>query len=138
MFAMVALAGKAQEPTDTWVKTFCASVAKGETDKAVDDLFTHIVLGGYPKDGIENLKGQLASTTKLIGKYHGYRLVAKRELATALRIEDYMVLFDRQPLRFRFEFYKPDGEWMLYSFSYDADLDDDLEQGVKTWDYFDH
>lgn len=131
-----ALNSKAQEPTDVWVTEFFAGVEKGNIDPALTRLFSHMVNQASASDAVENLRGQLTSTIKLIGDYHGYRKLARRDLGGALVIEDYMVLYDRQPLRFRFEFYRADKEWSLYSFSFDADLDEDLEEAIKKLDYF--
>ena len=39
----------------------------------------------------------------------------------------YIVTYDRQPLRFEFQFFKVNDGWRVYSFSFDDDLDDELK-----------
>jgi len=44
-----------------------------------------------------------------------------------------LLRYDRQPIRFTFEFYKPDKEWVLFAISFDATLDDEVEEAAKVY-----
>lgn len=46
-------------------------------------------------------------------------------------LQSYLLRYDRQLIRFTFQFYKPDKEWMLYSLSFDVTLDDEVEEAAK-------
>ena len=39
----------------------------------------------------------------------------------------YLALYDRQPVRMEFQFYRPKDEWIIYSFSFDVKFDDEVE-----------
>jgi len=48
-------------------------------------------------------------------------------------LKTFIVKFERQPLRFKFLMYKPDNTWSLNNFSYDASIDDELEEASKAY-----
>jgi hypothetical protein len=74
-------------------------------------------------------------TEDYIGKYYGYNLITKKQSTENFVLYSYMVRYDRQPLKFIFEFYRPDNVWMLFSFKIDSNLDEDVEQVAKLFYY---
>jgi hypothetical protein len=82
-------------------------------------------------DGVKSLKGKLENLIELIGSYNGKEFIADATLGECFSMFVYLVKYDRQPLRFTFKFYKPNDKWILYSFSYDDSIDDDLEEVIK-------
>ena len=50
-------------------------------------------------------------------------------------LKSYLVKYDRQPIRFTFQFYKPNKEWRIHSFKYDGNIDDEIEEAAKLY-YF--
>jgi hypothetical protein len=56
------------------------------------------------------------------------------EAADCFSIQTYLLKYDRQPLRLTFKLYKPGDKWIMYSFSYDDTLDEDLEKALN-WRY---
>lgn len=127
----VACTSFAQRTPDELIKTFFNTYSTGKEEKAVDDIYKSNPWLSRNSDGVENLKRQLVSSVELMGEYRGYGLLGTKDLATDLVMYDYMVKYDRQPLRFRFMFYRADKEWILYSISFDDTLDDELEELVK-------
>ena len=99
-----------------WPAVANAALARGEcAHLACGDLLGHLVgqhrrLGG--KGGVEE------------------------DLADKLVRVDYIVSFDRQPLRFEFQFYNSNGAWMTYAFKFQDDLGDWLDEKVRTKYYY--
>lgn len=84
------------------------------------------------KDQIENVKFKMTNTVvKSMGDYFGYDLITKKTIGDKLAFYSYLVKYDRQPIRFNFLFYNPNGTWRLQNFSFDDKLKDELEEGAK-------
>ena len=80
------------------------------------------------------LKNQMEGLTEdFIGKYYGFELIAEKKITDSYILLSYLVKYDRQPLRFTFQYYKPNDEWRLYSFEYDGNLDAELEESAKIY-----
>ena len=80
---------------------------------------------------LNNLTNELVSfNDELVGKYYGYVFIDKVETSDCYAIYSYFLKFDRQPLRLTFEFYKPEKNWMVYSFKFDDSFDDDFERAL--------
>lgn len=102
--------------------------------KAVEDIFNTSPYNGRMRDGIDNIKNELSKLTiDYVGKYYGHELIVKKQLSGSFVLYSYLIKYDRQPLRFIFKMYKPNDKWMLYSFKYDSNLDDELEQAAKLY-----
>jgi len=69
----------------------------------------------------------------LLGKYHGFEKIVRKELGESLVLESYLVKYDRQPLRFTFKFYKPNDKWILFNFQYDEDVDEELSESASVF-----
>ncbi len=101
---------------------------------AVDELYKTNPWTTRIQDAINNVKTQLARyNEELVGAYYGYEPVVTKQLGNSYVLHSYLVRFDRQPMRFTFQFYKPDNEWRLYSFSFDDNFDDEIEEAAKLY-----
>jgi len=117
-------------------QTFFQELAtKGAVD-AVDNLYATNRWISSQSDAVINLKNQLGGVGNLVGDYYGVERIAEFQVGTRFVYLSYMALYDRQPLRFIFEFYKPKDRWRVYSFSFDDKLDNDLEREVLRADWF--
>ncbi len=118
------------------VSTFFQELSTKGAVHAVDNLYATNRWISSQSDAVINLKNQLGSVGNLVGDYHGVEKIAEFQVGTRFVYLSYMALYDRQPLRFIFEFYKPTDAWRVFSFSFDDDLDDDLEREVLRADWF--
>ena len=109
------------------VETFWTDYETISAEETIDKLYQNSPWIKKAEDEITQLKSQFSDLQNLLGKYYDKELLIKKEIGESYAIYIYMAKFDRQPMRFKFEFYKPDKEWNLHSFSYDFDLDDDFE-----------
>jgi hypothetical protein len=100
---------------------------------ALDQLYATNPWMKSNKDALEKVKSQLADFVKLVGKYYNREFIVKKELGSSYVLLSYLVKYDRQPVRFTFEFYKPQNNWRIYSFAYDDSFDTELEEAAKIY-----
>ena len=85
-------------------------------------------------DAITNLKNQLEGLNEdYVGKYYGHELIVEKKLAESYILLNYLVKFDRQPIRYTFLFYQPDDKWLIYSFQFDGGIDDEIVEVAKLY-----
>jgi hypothetical protein len=121
----------AQTTPEELIKAFFNTYSTGKVEKAVEEIYKTNPWMSRNSDAVDNLKRQLRSSVELMGDYRGYGLLGTKDVASDLVLYDYLVKYDRQPLRFRFMFYRADKQWMLYSISYDDSIDEELKELVK-------
>lgn len=122
--------GKAQNP-DEMISTFFETYESNKPMEALDKLYSHTPWLERIRDDVERLKTQFANLKSIVGEYHGREVLYQRKVKECFFIATYLVRYDRQPIRFNFEFYNPSDQWILYSFSYDDSFDDDLVEAAK-------
>ncbi len=113
------------------VDRFFALVQAGQTDEAVEFLYSSNPWMQRAADAVEQVRAQLKGLPTLVGQLQGFELLQTKTLGTRFVYLSYMALYDRQPIRFIFEFYRPAEEWMTFGFSFDQDLDDDVEAAAR-------
>lgn len=124
----------AQDNEQKIINNFFSNYEKKGIDIAVDELYKTNPWTTRIQDAINNVKTQLSKyDEELVGKYYGYERIVSKQLGNAYILHSYMVRFDRQPLRFTFQFYKPDNEWRLHSFAFDDSFDDEIEESAKLY-----
>ncbi|MEL6253522.1 MAG: hypothetical protein AAFR87_16055 [Bacteroidota bacterium] len=77
---------------------------------------------------VENVRLKLLNLITLIGDYRGYEMITEEVIGESLKLQSYMMKYDRQPIRFTFIFYRPADSWVVQNFQYDANLTDELEE----------
>ena len=116
-----------QEITDSFFKLY----QKNEPVKALDDLYSHAPWLKEKNENIENLKMKFAELKNRDGEYYGYELLNEKNIKNIFVIYTYLVKHENSPLLFTFEFYKPNKDWIVYSFSYDYNFVADMEKTTK-------
>lgn len=133
IFSLTSFISFSQNSTDELTAKFFQDF-KTDTDKALDDLFSTNKWMVENKDGTGKVKYQIREYANLVGNYLGYEKISEKSLSESLKITVYLVKYERQPFRFVFKYYKPKENWMIYNFSFDESIDDDLEEIMK-YDY---
>lgn len=128
---LLAFTSFAQTTPDELIKGFFNTYSAGKEEKALDELYKSNPWLSRKSEEISTLKRQLNGAVEVMGEYRGYALLGSKDLQGDLVIHDYLVKYDRQPLRFRFMFYRADKTWMIYSFSFDDSIDTELKELVK-------
>lgn len=123
----------AQLEPERLIDTFFTTYEK-DAGKAVKDLYATNVWTEEVKDDIENIIETVNGLTEsYVGKYYGYEHIATKKFSDSFLLYSYLVKYDRQPFRFIFKFYKPNDRWMFFSYSFDTDLDDEIEEAAKLY-----
>ncbi|MDY7395762.1 hypothetical protein UMM65_10945 [Aureibaculum sp. 2210JD6-5] len=124
----------AQNSPKEIVSKFFTDYKNEGASKALDNLYSNNKWMNRATDAITQLKQQLGTLDEdYVGKYYGYELIVEKKLSDSFILMSYLVKFDRQPIRFTFQFYKPDNEWRTHSFKYDGSIDDEIEESAKVY-----
>ncbi|GAB2942679.1 hypothetical protein GCM10027048_04140 [Hymenobacter coalescens] len=128
---LVSAKSYAQQNPDELVTAFFQEYPKGPA-KALETLYTTNPWVSRNKDAVEQLKSEINKLTPdFVGRYYGYEPIMTKRIANSFVLKSYLVRYDRQPLRFTFEFYKANDKWFIYAFKFDTNLDDELEESAK-------
>jgi hypothetical protein len=122
-------ASLAAEDYEKVVEKFFAMLSDGKANEATDYLFAaNPWMGKTGADQVQNLKTQLSNLPKLVGNLRGKEKIIEERVGDNYAYLVYVGLYDRQPIRFKFYFYRPDGKWRFQNFSFDANLAEDFEK----------
>lgn len=114
------------------VETFFVTYEKGGADNALNELFsTNDYFYRLPANSIDDLRKELETHEKTMGKYCGYEIIAKRIVGKSVIHYSCIVNYELQPLRFSFTLYKPKDKWMIYNFKFDSEITDEIEESAK-------
>ncbi len=116
-----------QKDYENYCNTFFVKYEENGIDKAVDYIFSTNPQINKDDSQIVNLKTELHEAAKLLGEYNGYGLIATKSIANSYIYCSYLIKYSRQPLRFSFIFYKPKDKWVLHKFTFDNELEKELE-----------
>ncbi len=122
---------QAQSSPEQIIDKFFLDLVNEKPEKALDNLYVHLPWIANIKTEIDKLKTQFITLQTYFGKYCGNALIAKKDIAGTFIIYSYIVKYERQPVRFTFKFYKPKDAYIVFSFSYDMNLEEELEQSMK-------
>ena len=123
----------AQSKPQDFRNNFFATYKK-DAGKAVKELYATNIWTDRIKDEVENISTTVNGFTEsYMGNYFGYEIITKKKFAQSFELYSYMVKYDRQPLRFIFKFYKPNNNWVLYSFAIDDALDSEIQEAAKLY-----
>jgi hypothetical protein len=128
--AFVIKSAVAQSPQDI-VDSFFKIYTTNQPVKALEDLYSHAPWLKDKNEGVENLKTKFSTLQEYVGDFRGYELLNTKSINNSFTIITYLVRFNSNPMTFTFQFYKPDKDWIVYSFSYDDSIVADLEKAVK-------
>ena len=123
----------AQSSPQDLIDTFFATYEK-DAGKAVKELYGSNKWTERVKDDIDKVIGTVNGFTEsYMGKYYGYEIITKKKFAESFELYSYLIKYDRQPIRFIFKFYKPNDNWVLYSYALDDSLDDEIQEAAKLY-----
>lgn len=96
--------------------------------KSIDNLYASNKWMEFSTEAVAGLKTQLDGLTlDFVGKFYGYELAKEQKIGENYIFLTYVGRYDRQPIRFDFEFYKPNTTWQIHSFSFDDKFGEDLK-----------
>lgn len=134
LVTIISFTSFAQDNGQKLIEDFFSNYENEGVEVAVEKLYKTNPWTARIQDAVNNVKAQLASyNDELVGEYYGYERLVTKQLGNSYALHSYLVRFDRQPMRFTFQFYKPDKEWRLYSFAFDDGFDDEIEEAAKMY-----
>ena len=119
--------GTTKEITDVFFALYAKSPAK-----AVDYAFSTNKWMLKKPEVVSNVKTQLKTLTDLLGVYYGYELMQENNVSASLKEIKFLVKYDREPLQFTFLLYKPKDKWMVVNYSFNENLENEINGGTKT------
>lgn len=99
-----------QEPKEI-VDGFYKVLKEKSSYEAIDVLFDANDIVEIDMNVRENVKTRVYSMVKNAGKLNGYELVKEERLASCIQKVTYVFKYDKKPILFEFEFYKPKEVW---------------------------
>jgi len=133
LLIVVCLTKSFGQSTTTEITEKFFSIYTKDAIKAVDYAFSTNKWFDRQQDGVANLKNKLKTTIDLCGEYYGYELLSEKTAGPSIKVITYIVKYDREPIRFTFFMYKVKGIWRVNNFSYDEDIDKELEEAAKAY-----
>ncbi|WP_460219063.1 hypothetical protein [Psychroserpens sp. MEBiC05023] len=126
----------AQSSPDEIVETFFEKYKTGGSTDALNYIYSKNDWVNPSSDDVLLLKNQMETLTEdYVGKYYGYELILEKKLSDSYVLKSYLVKYGRQPLRFNFQFYKPNKEWIFHGFSFDANLTEEIKEAAKLYNF---
>lgn len=113
------------------IDAFFSLLEKGKPSEAIQRIYESNAWMNMKTEDIQRVDQQLRNTLEIVGEYCGKDHLAETKMKEKFIHIIYVAYYERQPLRFQFEFYKPKDQWMIYSFAFDGDIDDDIEEITK-------
>ena len=110
------------------VKKFFVEYETIDVSKAVDNLYSENKWSHTIDSAINNLKSQLNLIRGQVGEYNGYELITEKKVGDCFLQLSYIVKYDRMPIRFSFQFYKPKSDWIIYNFKFDTDVSEEMDK----------
>ncbi len=110
------------------VEKFMEMVKAGQVEEAVDFLYGSNPWMSRKSDAVQNVRSRLASINQMVGNLKNHEKLQELRAGSRFVYLSYLAAYDRQPIRFEFEFYRPADAWIIYSFSFDDKLDEDIEK----------
>ncbi|WP_298496468.1 hypothetical protein [uncultured Algibacter sp.] len=103
---------------------------------ALDNLYKPNKWMNRSGDAIIQLKSQMDGLNEdFVGKYYGKELLFEKTLTDSYILLSYLVKYERQPIRFTFQFYKPSDKWVIYSFKYDGGISEEIEEAARLYNF---
>ena len=128
LFLSLTLTSMAQSSPKSSADKFFKEYQNLGVSKSIDNLYASNKWMELSSEAISGLKKQLEGLTlDFVGKFHGYELIKEQKIGENYIFLTYLGRYDRQPIRFVFEFFKPNGTWQIHSFSFDDKFDQNLE-----------
>ena len=85
---------------------------------------------------VADLQAKFVELENQFGKYYGYDVVEDQELGPNFVRYVCFARYEYRPVRFTFEFYRPNGTWHLYALRIDRRMNTEIkEQSSKTFEF---
>ncbi|MBC3759043.1 hypothetical protein H7U19_11540 [Hyunsoonleella sp. SJ7] len=133
---LVSISSTSQNSPNDISEQFFRDFTEKGVSEAIDNLYRTNKWMGRAGDAIIQLKSQMEGLNEdYVGKYYGKELLFEKRLTDSYVLLSYLVKYERQPLRFTFQFYKPNDKWVVYSFKFDGGISEEIEEAAKLYNF---
>jgi hypothetical protein len=120
------------QTTEKITETFFVTYKQNPT-KAYSDLFIDNKWMKDKMSDVETVKIKMGNLLKGLGEYYGYELITEKSAGESYVLKSYLIKYERQPLRFTFLLYRPKDKWQIQNFTYDTNIEEELEEAAKAY-----
>ena len=120
-------------PYQDEINEFFSLYEAGKMSESVDWIYSTNPWASQATDSIVQIKSQFGSLEKVVGRYFGKELIGENNIKDRFVQVTYIALYERQPVRMEFQFYRPKNDWIIYSFSFDTDFDNDVNTAARVF-----
>jgi hypothetical protein len=113
------------------VNQFFSLIQQGKYNEAVDHIYSSNPWMKDMGEDIAKVKSGLSNLPSLAGTFLGYEKINDASIASGFVHLNYIVNYERQPIRFYFSFHKVRDKWITYAFGYKDDLGDWADEKAK-------
>jgi len=113
------------------IDAFFKLLKSGKSSEAADKIYESNPYVTAIPDAILNVKTQLSGLPTLVGGINAIENVGSYYVGESLAHITYIVTYDRQPLRFEFQYFKVRDGWRISSFSFDDTVFDDVNKAAR-------
>lgn len=115
---------EAIEEYDKIADRFFEVLAEEGGEAAIEYAFSTHPFVSRISDEITMLIDQFATAERLVGDYVDHDMLLEVKVSDRIVVQYYLVVYDRQPFKFEFTFYRPHDEWMLQNFMFGDALEE--------------
>jgi hypothetical protein len=105
------------------VNRFFVLFDEGKYSEAVSYIYSSNPWVQTKSEDVAKVQTGLSKLPSLMGTLINHEMLTEASIAGGFVHLDYIVNFERQPVRFYFEFHRANRKWITYSFGYQDDLD---------------
>ncbi len=105
-----------------YTETFFQNLAQKQVELAVNTLFQTNPWLSRSLDQVNSISSQLQGLPSMAGDFLGYEILTHKIWNNRYVGQYCMALYDRQPVNFEFQYYKPRDEWRIQNFNVSYDF----------------
>ena len=114
-------------PYQATTDRFFELLAGGKPIEAIDFIFSTNPFSARIADSVQAQKARFMGLESFIGKYLSHKKLLDVDMGDMYAYQLYIVAFERQPMSFKFKYYKPKDTWVTQSFVFGYDIDRIIE-----------
>ncbi|WP_371187322.1 hypothetical protein [Thalassotalea maritima] len=101
------------------IDSFFELYQQDQINEAIDFIYRSNQYITTTSEQVSNRKTQLSTLKSLVGKIHHIDKIDTYKVGDNFVHITYLVIYDRQPIRYEFQFFKITDSWKIYSFAFD-------------------
>lgn len=113
----------AEEPGDI-VDEYFDLLKQGQISESIDFLYSKFRLPNHLEDSLISKLPESISETKQFGQLYSCNSISNRGFKNTYLIKQYICFHEYKPIRYVFDFYRPNGKWKITGVSFYGDVDE--------------